>query len=178
VPQAKQKSKPTAEQRAEQRAWSGTPEPKQVDVSELLTSANEDQVDPDEFAADQILDLDDVAPIRPRVRRHGEQYEVKTLGEFGIRKQQQLNRDGREFAQLWSSEDELDESQLERLDMLLQRMFEEVFVAPDDVRAQMNDAERSRVVLHFRLAPLQQVAAALAKATEDEPRDQPSTTAS
>lgn len=125
-----------------------------------------------------LVDLDDVAPDRPTVRFQGALYEMATLDDFGIQDQHGLTRDGREFFRLWSSDDELTKSQKQRLTMLLERMFEKVFIAPDEVKAKLSDGKKSQVVLGFTLAPLAQRAAAQQIQTDEEPRNDPPTTGS
>lgn len=109
----------------------------------------------------------------------GRLYEVRQLGDFGIAEQQQLNRDGREFYELWTSSQELTADQGKRLKMLLERMFSRVLDAPKTVKATFNDAAKADVVLHFTLAPLRQVlSAAASQEQEPEVRESPSTTTS
>lgn len=109
----------------------------------------------------------------------GRLYEVRQLGDFGIAEQQQLNRDGREFYELWTSSQELTADQGKRLKMLLERMFSRVLDAPKTVKATFNDAAKADVVLHFTLAPLRQVlSAAAGQEQEPEVRESPSTTTS
>lgn len=102
--------------------------------------------------------------VRPTIEIDGKFYDLRVLGDFGIGKQQTLNRDGREFYQLWTSDDELTEDQQKRLKQLLERMYAEVLDAPKTVMRKLNDAEKADVVLTFTLAPLRN--AMLAAQTE------------
>jgi hypothetical protein len=184
VPQAKTKS-PAVDKK--QREWSGTPqEPTHVDVADMV--AGQPPVAPSEMSAaymstesdvspEPLVDLDEVAAVRPTIRYAKQQYELKTLSEFGIRTQQKLTRDGREFSRLWTADDELTENELERLEMLLNRMYDQVLDAPNEIKASLNDAQRSQVVLAFTLAPLHQAAAAQQAKAEAEAGNS-STTAS
>jgi hypothetical protein len=119
-------------------------------------------------AAEPLVDLDDIAPDRPTVKWHGDLYELARLDDFGIATQQALTRDGREFSTLWSAEDELDQNQRARLKMLLERMFEQVVMAPKAVKRRFSDAEKSRVVLAFTIAPLAQAAARQAEREQEQ----------
>lgn len=102
-----------------------------------------------------LVDLDDDdGDHRDTVRHEGKLYELKAINEFGIGKQHSLTRDGREFFRLWSSEDELSETDEQRLEMLLNRMLEAVMLAPATVKKKMSDGKKSRVVLAFTLAPV------------------------
>ena len=122
-----------------------------------------------------LVDLDDIAPSKPTVRYGGKLYEMRTLDDFGIEKQQQLTRDGREFFRLWSADDELNKKQRERLKMLLERMFDQVFDAPAAVKQELSDGKKAQVVLGFTLAPLAQRQAQMQMA---EPPDSLPTTES
>jgi hypothetical protein len=175
VPQAKPKS-PAVDKK--QREWSGTSaEPEQVDVADLLAAQPDEAPAAAEVSPEPLVDLDEVAAIRPTIRFRKHQYELRTLSEFGIRTQQKLTRDGREFSRLWTADDELTENELERLEMLLNRMFDKVLDAPAEIRTSLNDAQRSQVVLAFTLAPLHQAAAAQQAKAEMEAENS-STTAS
>lgn len=107
----------------------------------------------DPQAAEPLVDLDE-DEARPTVRYGGALYELRTLNDFGIDDQQALTRDGREFFRLWSSDVELKRAQKQRLKMLLDRLFNEVFDAPAEIREQLADGKRAQVVLAFTLAPL------------------------
>lgn len=133
---------------------------------------------PDPAEAEPLVDLDDVSAKRPTVRFEAKLYEIRRLGEFGIAKQRLLQRDGREFALLWDSDDELTQDQDQRLKMLLDRVFEEVLDAPVDVRQKMGDGDRARVVLGFRIAPLLTQRTAPPTATDETQARDGSTTAS
>lgn len=117
---------------------------------------------------------------RPTVEIDGKFYELKLIGDFGIGQQQILNRDGREFYTLWTSEDELDEDQQKRLKMLLERMFAKVLDAPKSVLRKLDDADKSDVVLNFTLAPLRKamLEANATAQTEEQTQESPSTTTS
>ena len=123
-------------------------------------------------AEEPLVDLDDIAPKRPTVRKGGVLYELAILDDFGISDQQALTRDGREFFRLWSSEQELAKTERQRLEMLLKRMFARVLELPDEVT--LTDGEKAQVVLGFTLAPLAQ---RTAQTQQDQAGDS-STTAS
>jgi hypothetical protein len=124
---------------------------------------------PEVVEAEPLVDLDDIAPDRPTVRFGGKLYEMRVLDDFGIAKQHALNRDGREFYGLWTSDDELSDAQQQRLQMLLERMFDQVLDAPDTVKGELTDGKKTQVVLGFTLAPLvQQQKTAQKKALEEQ----------
>lgn len=123
----------------------------------------------------------DLAPERDFIKFGGNLYEIRRLDDFGIGKQRRLDRDGREFAQLWSSKDDFDEGGDDdtRLKFLLDRIFEDLLDASDDVKAEFKDAQKAKVVLDFSLAPLRELLAAnFRQITQEiqEPQDQASTT--
>jgi hypothetical protein len=93
---------------------------------------------------------------------------LKTLGDFGIGEQRKLNRDGREFYELWTSAEDLTEDQEKLLKLLLERMFAKVIDAPRTVQRTFDDAAKADVVLHFTLAPLRQVMLAMAQQNQGE----------
>jgi hypothetical protein len=136
-----------------------------------------------------LLTLSTLAPKRPTIRiiteDHpvGRLYEIKVRADFGIRDQQTLTRDGREWNALWNSDEELSDDQADRLKLLLDRMFDKVLDAPATVRKQVGDEHRAEVVTVFTNARLLMTAMAQAKAqaeqekTDDQARDG-STTAS
>lgn len=123
---------------------------------------------PDPKDAEPVLKVNTKERTRPTIDIDDKLYELKTIGDFGIGKQQILNRDGREFYQLWTSEDELDENQQKRLKFLLERMYAEVLDAPKSVARKLNDSEKADVVLTFTLAPLRKAMQAAAQAQETE----------
>ena len=123
----------------------------------------------------------DLAPDRDYVKKGGKLYEIRRLDDFGIGKQRRLDRDGREFAQLWNSSEDFDDDSDsgQRLDFLLNRIFDDLLDAPDEVRDEFADAAKAKVVLDFSLAPLRELLAEnLRQAMQEntEPRNQASTT--
>ena len=154
----------------------------------MATATKKPEADPveeqpglDPKAAEPIIKVKTKGRQRPIIEIDDEQYEMRTMGDFGIGKQQQLNRDGREFGQLWTSDKELTDDQAKRLKFLLERLYAEVVNAPKAVLRKLNDAEKADVVLNFTLAPLRQMmTAALAAQTEEteEASEGPSTLAS
>jgi hypothetical protein len=138
-----------------------TADPDPAEVPEDLARARqiaERNADPEN--AKPVIDFD-LAPERQTVRKGGRLFEVRRLDDFGIAKQQQLDRDGREFARLWNSDAELTADQGQRLKLLLERIFQDLLDAPKTVRASFKDAEKARLVLDFSLAPLREQMAAL-----------------
>ena len=103
----------------------------------------------------------DLAPDRDYVKKGGKLYEIRRLDDFGIGKQRRLDRDGREFAQLWNSSEDFDDDSDsgQRLDFLLNRIFDDLLDAPDEVRDEFADAAKAKVVLDFSLAPLRELLA-------------------
>lgn len=122
----------------------------------------------------------DLAPEREYIKKGGKLYEIRRLDDFGIGKQRRLDRDGREFAQLWNSTEDFDDNSDEgvRLDFLLNRIFADLLDAPEEVRVQFADSQKAKVVLDFSLAPLREMLAAnlRALAQENTAGDQESTT--
>ena len=119
----------------------------------------EEEADPTVEAPEPVLKISTLAPVRPTIDVDGKLYELRQNRDFGIAKQQQLNRDGREFGALWNSEKRLTSTQEKRLVLLLERLFTQVLDAPDEVRARFADADKADVVLHFTLAPLRKMMA-------------------
>lgn len=104
----------------------------------------------------------------------GRFYELRSLSDYGIGAQQRLSRDGREFGQLWNSDEDLTDAQQKRLKFLLDRIFDgdqavpALLEASKTVRRAFNDAARSELVLDFIYAPLRKMmAAAVAAETTD-----------
>jgi hypothetical protein len=120
----------------------------------------------------------DLAPERERIKKGGKLYEIRRLDDFGIAKQRRLDRDGREFAQLWNNSEDFDEGSEQdvRLKFLLDRIFSELLDAPEDIREGFKDAEKAKVVLDFSLAPLRELLAANLQQALREAGDQASTT--
>lgn len=96
----------------------------------------------------------------------GKFYELAKLGDFGIGDQQRLNRDGRVFYQLWTSEEDLTDDQQKQLKFVLERLFDKVLVAPKVVKRTFGDDSKAEVVLHFTLAPLRKMMEAAAQEQE------------
>jgi hypothetical protein len=105
----------------------------------------------------------------------GKLYDVRSMDDFGLRGQRRLNKDGREFYQLWNAVEDLTDDQDARLEQLLERMFlgdekvPSIIDAPKVLLRKLGSSSRAEVVLAFILAPLQTVllAAALAAQTEE-----------
>lgn len=130
-------------------------------IAEMASHASSEATEPA-----PLVDLDEGASERPTARFGGERYDIRILDDFGIRQQQKLTRDGREFFRLWSSDEELSEEDGTRLERLLHEMFEAVFDAPEDIKAKLSDGKRAQVVLGFTLAPLAQ---RMAQTQEQDP---------
>lgn len=120
----------------------------------------------------------DLAPDRETLKVGGKLYEIKRLDDFGIGRQRRLDRDGREFAQLWNKAEELTDDEDVRLKFLLDRIFEDLLDAPEDVRGSFSDSQKAKVVLDFSLAPLRELLAENLRQAmkENEAGNQASTT--
>jgi hypothetical protein len=132
---------------------------------------------PDPKAAEPIGRIDTTAG-RPTWEIDGKFYELRQLTDYGIAAQQRLNRDGREFYQLWTSDDELTDDQGKRLKFLLERMFNgdalvaQLLDAPKGLVRKLNDGDKADVVLSFTLAPLRKAMAAAAQTEQPETETQ------
>ena len=116
----------------------------------------------------KVLDLISLTPSRKLVRLptkdhpEGETFELRLVDDFGIEMQQKLLAWSRQFTNLMSSEEELDDDQAARMRFLLESLFEQVLgPSPDmtktefaDARRGMDDAVRHRVVQAFSWAPV------------------------
>lgn len=104
----------------------------------------------------------------------GKLYELRNLSDYGIAAQQRLSRDGREYFQLWQSDNELDDDQQKRLKFVLDRMFLgddralPLLDAPKTLLRKLDDASRARVVMAFTFAPLRKTVAQAAQITETD----------
>lgn len=125
-----------------------------------------------------LVDLDAVTAARDTIRYGEKLYELKSIDELGILDQQKVNRDGREFFKLWSSDQELSATEQQRLTMLLQRLLDMVLDAPRTVKAKLSDAQKAQIVLAFTRAPLMRLAALIQEAQQDEARESDPTTGS
>lgn len=105
-----------------------------------------------------LVDLDALATDRETVRHGGKLYELKATHEFGAREQHRLERDNREFRKLQASEDELTEDQEARIDLLVDRIFNMVLIAPVSVKKRMSEAQKAGVVSAFSYAPAMRLA--------------------
>lgn len=123
---------------------------------------------PDPKAAEPVLRISTKDRQRPTIEIDDKQYEMRRLGDFGIGRQRELNRDGREFGQLWNSEAELTDDQQKRLKFLLERIYPAVLDAPKAVLRRLDDAEKADVVFTFTYAPIRQAMAALAERQKAE----------
>jgi hypothetical protein len=121
------------------------------------TQPDETEVKPSEPR----FDFDELAPDHETIKVGGKLYEIKRLDDFGIEDQQALDRDGREFARLWTSDTELTANQKPRLKFLLERIFGQLLPdVPKAQRAKIRDAAKAELVLDFSLAPLRKALAA------------------
>lgn len=108
----------------------------------------------------KVLDLSALAPSRRLVKvptsddPEGERFELRLLDDFGIRDQQRLLSWSRQYDQLFNADEDLDASQQEKMEWLLNSMFEMVLDAPKAKLAKIPDAVKNRVVTAFSLAPL------------------------
>lgn len=147
------------------------PEVKQADKDAKAEAAAPDsKPGPDPKSAEPVMKIRTKDRVRPTIEIDDMQYEMRTMRDFGIGKQQALNRDGREFGQLWTSDTELTDDQSKRLKFLLERIYPEVIAAPKTVLRKLDDAEKAAVVLNFTLAPLREMmtAALVEQTTETE----------
>lgn len=134
-----------------------TPEP-QAPIELAEPGANVGTEEPDE---DDILDLTSIVPPRKLVRipvkgsPKGEVHELRLLDDFGIEEQQQLLSWSKRFEALWNK-DGKDLTPRERVKMkwLLNAMFFKVLDAPDEVKRNVDDTVKSRVVTAFTMVPL------------------------
>lgn len=117
-----------------------------------------------------LIDLD--ANERERIRFGGKFYELRTINEFGVGKQHRLNRHGREFHELFSSPDELSEDSEQRLEMLVEELFEDVFIGPKTVKQKLSGGQKSQIILAFILAPLARSAALMQVLQQLQSQDQ------
>lgn len=93
------------------------------------------------------------------LRLDGKLYRIRSLDEFGIRERKRLDRDGREFYKLYESDEE-SETDEQRLEMLVDRMFDAALDAPAAIRKKIHAADKVDVVLGFTQSPLLKVLAA------------------
>jgi hypothetical protein len=120
-------------------------------------------------------------PKRQTIRKGGQVYELKHISEFGPLEQHSLNRDGQEFAEIWNSSEDLRDENGKPTDrgarvlLLLNRLFDEVLIADDDVKASFDAGQRAQVVLSFTVAPARQLAQLMAMISS-QPGSQPVTT--
>jgi hypothetical protein len=124
--------------------------------------------------AEPIVDLDLEKPEQT-VRSGGKLYRLKTLDEFGLARQQRLNRDFSEFSELYRSSEELSDTDEQRLVMLLDRVFGDVLDAPASVKKKLTETQKAAVVLGFMLAPSMQQAAQI---EQEKAREEASSTTS
>lgn len=124
-------------------------------------------------------------PERPVWDIDGKLYDVRVMDDFGIAAQQRLNRDGRDFYQLWNAEEDLTDDQEARMEQLLDRMFfgdekaPSIIDAPKTLLRKLGAGSRAEVVLTFTLAPLQKLLLAAAQTeieTEKAGVSEPTTT--
>ena len=140
----------------EEPQTAATLEPGPIDLA--VHGANVGTDEPDE---DDILDLTSIVPPRKLVRiptkanPKGEVHELRLLDDFGIEEQQQLLSWSKRFEALWNK-DGKDLTPKERVKMrwLLNAMFWKVLDAPDEVKRNVDDTIKSRVVTAFTMVPL------------------------
>lgn len=125
-----------------------------------------------------LIDLDDLSTDRDTIRHGGKLYEIQAVHEFGAREQHRLERDNREFRKLQASDEELSEDQESRLDLLVNRMFDMVLIAPASVKKRMSDAQKAGVVTAFSYAPALRLARLQQMLTQIQETGDGSTTAS
>lgn len=126
---------------------------------EWIAETLRDRVEKDKQDAEPVEDLDE-APKRATIRYRKRLYELRNISEFGPIEQHGLNRDGQEFAEIWQSREEIteDDAKGQRLLLLTDRLLDKVLDAPDDIRSQLTEGEKARVVLAFTVAPAKQLA--------------------
>lgn len=160
-------------------------------ATQAKTRSDADQAGKEPLPEAQPVGRTTTTDTKPTWEIDGKFYELRQIGDFGIAAQQRLNRDGREFYQLWTADEELTDDQGKRLKFLLERMFHgdetvaSLLDAPKSVLRKLNDGDKADVVLSFTLAPLRKaMAAAQAQETETETeetvqaQDSPSTSTS
>ena len=128
---------------------------------------------PDPAASTPVARLGGPAEDR-HVEIDGKFYRLRGLRDYGIGSQRRLNRDGREFAQLWNSPDDLTEDQEKHLKYLLDRILlgdertEPLVAAPKTVLRKLDDADRVELVLDFIFAPLRKMLVAAQEQTVEQ----------
>jgi hypothetical protein len=132
----------------------------------------------EEESRSPLVDLDKLAADRETVKHGGKLYELKATHEFGAREQHRLERDNREFRKLQASEEELSDDDEARLDMLVDRIFNMVLVAPVSVKKKMTEAQKAGVVSAFSYAPAMRLALLQQMLTQAQQAGDGSTTAS
>jgi hypothetical protein len=100
-----------------------------------------------------LLDLETLAPKRLTIKIDGERYEIATMNDLGVQEQARRDREGTEFRELFEKK-KPSKADGERLKELLDRLFDEVCLAPEEVKARLSDYQRQQVVVTFTAAPL------------------------
>ena len=101
-----------------------------------------------------VLDLETERPKRPVVRIHtsehpdGEMHELIAVGELGVEEEQELRAKLRDYTRLAGAE-KLKQAERQRLKTLLDELLARILLAPDEVRKQLPDRQRQRVIAHF-----------------------------
>jgi len=135
------------------RKTAAPPEPEETSVAPKVEPIGKSETSPDR----PVWDID------------GKLYDVRVMDDFGIGAQRRLNRDGREFYQLWSATEDLTDEQEARMEQLLDRMFfgdekaPSIIDAPKTLLRRLGTGSRADVVLTFTLAPLQKLLLAAAQ---------------
>jgi hypothetical protein len=134
-------------------------------TSPIPPEAEEPKVEVIEATKDEesedVMDLTSLVPTRKLIKVPtadggiSDAYELRLLDDFGIIEQQKLLNWSRRFEKLWNEEErDLTPEEQTTLKWLLDKMFDKVLMAPDEIKAEMSDSIRSRVVTAFTLVPL------------------------
>jgi len=136
------------------------------------TAPTEPDVEESEDGNEPLLDIETLAPKRPKIRIDGELYEIATMNDLGVQDQARRDREGDEFRKLFEKKRPT-KADNERLKELLDKLFDEVCLAPAAVKKRLSDYQRQQVVVTFTAAPMmarlrKEEAEAEAKAKEEE----------
>lgn len=124
-------------------------------------------------AATPVARFNTKRPDRRQVEIDGKFYDLRSLRDYGISAQRRLNRDGREFGELWNSAKDLTEDQDKRVKFLLDRIFlgddriDSLVDAPKATLRKLSDEDRVELVLDFIYAPLRKLLTAAAAQTQE-----------
>ena len=121
----------------------------------------------DEPGQAPVLDLDALT-TRETIVFGGAEYGLRSLErDFGLEEEHRLKNEGQEFLKLWESE-KLSQAKYRRMTELLDRIFNVVLDAPDDVKAKITPGQRHEVFMAFMLAPLRRAARKQDKEEKEE----------